>query len=85
MLKYLLILLLLVTATSVTFSQTTEATSVQATTNTGNAEIEMADILRRDGKIYVVVAVLVTVLAGLIFYLIRLDRKVSKLEQQFKS
>lgn len=47
-------------------------------------EVEMADTLRQDGKIYVVVAVLLTVLAGLIFYLIALDRKVSKLEKQFK-
>ncbi len=61
-------------------------TTVQATTEAGSSsEVEMADTLRRDGKIYVVVAVIVTVLAGLILYLIRLDRKVSKLEQQLKS
>jgi hypothetical protein len=47
-------------------------------------EVEMADTLRQDGKIYVVVVVLLTVLAGMIIYLVTLDRKVSKLEKQLK-
>lgn len=38
--------------------------------------------LRADGKIYVVVAVIVTILLGLYVYIIRLDRKISKLEKQ---
>lgn len=42
---------------------------------------EMADTFRTNGKIYVVVAVLLTILAGLILYLIRLDRKISRLEK----
>ncbi|HTN47166.1 MAG TPA: hypothetical protein VL098_12520 [Flavipsychrobacter sp.] len=42
---------------------------------------EMADGLRSDGKIYVVVLVLATIFAGLIIYLIRLDRKISHLEK----
>ena len=37
--------------------------------------------LRADGKIYVVIAVCVTILTGLFVYLILLDRKVSKLEK----
>jgi putative effector of murein hydrolase len=44
--------------------------------------IEMADTLRQDGKIYVVVIVLLTVLGGMIAYLVLLDRKVTKLEKQ---
>ena len=36
--------------------------------------------LRADGKIYVVMAVVITILTGLIIYLIRLDRKISRLE-----
>ena len=40
--------------------------------------------LRADGKIYVVVAVLLTILAGFIFYVIRLDRKIKKLEEKGK-
>ncbi|ALW83886.1 hypothetical protein AUC43_01455 [Hymenobacter sedentarius] len=45
---------------------------------------EMADGLRASGKIYVVVAAVVIIVAGLLFYLISLDRKVSKLEQEIK-
>jgi hypothetical protein len=37
--------------------------------------------LRADGKIYVVVAVVITILTGLFIYLIRLDRKITKLEK----
>jgi hypothetical protein len=42
---------------------------------------EMADALREDGKIYVVVLVLATIFAGIIAFLVRLDRKISKLEK----
>ena len=45
---------------------------------------EMADVLRQSGKIYVVVAAVVIIVAGLLFYLVSLDRKVSKLEEEFK-
>jgi len=45
---------------------------------------EMADTMRSNGKIYVVIAVILTIFAGIIFYLIRLDRKISKLESQEK-
>lgn len=38
--------------------------------------------LRADGKIYVVVAVVVVILLGLFAYLVRLDLKISKLEKQ---
>ncbi|MBG8554265.1 CcmD family protein [Hymenobacter guriensis] len=43
---------------------------------------EMADTLRQDGKIYVVVAVIAVVLAGLLVYLISLDRKLTRLEKE---
>jgi CcmD family protein len=43
--------------------------------------VEMADALRRNGKIYVVVAVILAIFLGIIIYLIRLDRKISKLEK----
>lgn len=38
--------------------------------------------LRADGKIYVVLAVAVTILLGLVIYLISLDRKISRIEKQ---
>jgi CcmD family protein len=43
---------------------------------------EMADALRANGKIYVVVLVIVIILSGLLAYLVRLDRKVSRLERE---
>ena len=46
-----------------------------------NAQGAMADAMKENGKIYVVIAVMLTILAGLILYLIRLDRKISKLEK----
>jgi CcmD family protein len=43
---------------------------------------EMADALRASGKIYVVVLVIVIIISGLLLYLVRLDRKVSRLERE---
>jgi hypothetical protein len=45
-------------------------------------EVEMADGMRSNGKIYVVIAVILTILAGLIFYVARLDRKITKFEKE---
>ncbi len=47
-------------------------------------EVEMADVLRRDGKIYTVVFGVVTILTALIILLVRVDRKLFKLEALFK-
>jgi hypothetical protein len=51
----------------------------QATEN-----VEMADILRQDGKIYTVVFGLVVILTAMIILLVRVDRKIFHLERQFK-
>jgi len=48
-------------------------------------EAEMADVLRSNGKIYTVVAVLGIILAGLFAYLFLTERKLSRLEKQVKS
>lgn len=45
-------------------------------------EVEMADTFRAQGKIYVVVAILSIVFTGIVIYLIRLDRKISRLEKE---
>jgi len=45
---------------------------------------QMADFMRSNGKIYVVVAVVVTILIGLFVYLVSLDRKIGKLEKEKK-
>jgi len=49
-----------------------------------NDEVEMADVLRRDGKIYTVVFGVVVILTAMIILLLRVDRKVYKLEQEIK-
>lgn len=38
--------------------------------------------MRSEAKIYVVMAVVITILAGVLFYLVRLDTKLSKLEKK---
>lgn len=43
--------------------------------------VAMADTMRSEGRIYVVVAVMLTILAGLIIYVARIDRKISRLEK----
>lgn len=47
-----------------------------------NTSIEMADTMRSNGKIYVVVTVVMVIFAGLIFYMIQTDRKITKLEKE---
>lgn len=42
---------------------------------------EMADTFRAEGKIYVVVAIILIVLSGLVAYLFMLDRKLTRLER----
>lgn len=45
-------------------------------------DVEMADTLRSNGKIYVVVAVIVIILVGLLIYLFSLDRRLKMLEKK---
>jgi hypothetical protein len=47
-----------------------------------NNKVEMADTMRSEGKIYVVIAVILTILAGLFLYVARIDRKLTKLEKE---
>lgn len=47
-------------------------------------QVDMADRLRADGKIWVVVLVIAVVFAGIITYLVRLDRQIGKLEKEVK-
>jgi CcmD family protein len=50
----------------------------------GAKPVEMADKFRADGKIYVVVAVVLLILLGIFVYVARLDRKISTLEKELK-
>jgi hypothetical protein len=38
-------------------------------------------LMRSEGKIYVVMAVVITLFAGLLVYIIRLDKKITRLEK----
>ncbi len=42
---------------------------------------EMADVMRSNGKIYVVVVVCLIILVGLFVYMMLLDRKMNKMEK----
>jgi hypothetical protein len=46
------------------------------------AEVEMADTLHQNGKIYVVVAVVVIIFAGLVWYMIGIDRRLRRIEKK---
>jgi len=46
--------------------------------------VEMADGLRSNGLIYVLVLIIVIILAGLFIYLFSLDRKISKIENEHR-
>jgi uncharacterized membrane protein len=46
--------------------------------------VEMADAFRADGKIYVVVGIMVMSLLGVVLYLVSLDRKMTKIEKQIR-
>jgi hypothetical protein len=48
----------------------------------GAAKTTIGETMRSNGRIYVVVAVMLTILIGLILYLVRLDRKISKVEKE---
>ena len=49
-----------------------------------NSTIEMADVMRSEGKIYVLVGIIGIVFAGILVYIITTDRKVSRLEKLLK-
>jgi CcmD family protein len=59
---------------------TTIAHAQENVANPGNA-----DLMRSNGKLYVVVAVVITILVGLFFYVFNLDRKISRMEKGVKS
>ena len=51
----------------------------------GSSSVQMADTFRQEGKIYVVVLGLVIILTGVILFLIRVDRKIFKLENRIEN
>jgi hypothetical protein len=55
---------------------------ILGTINSFGQDAEMADTMRSEGKIYVVVAIILLILAGILAYLLTLDRKISGLEKK---
>lgn len=47
-----------------------------------NQAEDPTDFMRSEGKLYVVMAVVVTIVFGIFIYLVNLDRKISKLEKK---
>jgi CcmD family protein len=45
-------------------------------------QVEMADTMRSSGKIYVVIATIVIIFAGLAIYLFTIDRRLKKIEKE---
>jgi CcmD family protein len=50
-----------------------------------NSRVEMADVMRSEGKIYVLVGIIGIVFAGILFYVISTDRKVRKLQKMVEN
>lgn len=48
----------------------------------GDTSVEMADKLRADGKIWVVVAVVAVIFAGIAINMLRIDSKLRKIEKE---
>lgn len=51
----------------------------------GNTEVTMADKMRENGKIYVVVAVMAVIMGGIFTYMVFTDRKISRLEKELNA
>lgn len=49
-----------------------------------DSTVEMADVMRSNGKIYIVVTICLTILVGLFFYVFSLDRKITRFEKSNK-
>lgn len=57
------------------------AGNLQAQVATAGETGEQTGFMRSEAKIYVVMVVVITILAGLLAYLVRLDKKINKLEK----
>ena len=53
--------------------------------STLSAQTDNGDFMRSIGKIYVVVAVIVAIFIGIVLFLVYLDRKLTKLENQINN
>jgi len=54
---------------------------IQAVAFAQDANTNSNDLMRSNGKIFLVMTIVVVLMAGLLLYLISIDRKISKLEK----
>lgn len=50
-----------------------------------NNSVEMADQMRADGKIYVLVGIITIIFVGILVYVVNTDRKITKIEKNLPS
>jgi multisubunit Na+/H+ antiporter MnhB subunit len=79
--KKLVTIVLLIFSLSALAQEKTPVTEADYT----NSSVDMADVMRSEGKIYVLVGIIVIIFAGIIVYLVHTDRKISKLEKNLPS
>lgn len=53
-------------------------------TNLAQAQVEMATSFRGEGKIYVVIAIILVILAGFFYLLFKLDQRTKRLEKEIE-
>ena len=80
----ILMLSLVLTFSGVEMSKAQEKHKIEQK-DYANNEVEMADTMRSNGKIYIVVATIISLFAGIVVYLVMLDRKISTLENNFNN
>lgn len=64
---------------------TTMSSTAQESAEMKRPEVEMADVFYQDGKIYVVIGVLVIIFVGLFLYLFMTDKRLKKVEKELKN
>jgi hypothetical protein len=79
---YFFLLLLSINVSAGNNSQKADSTQTSAPKI---EEVEMADKFREDGKIYVVVTVVLIILLGMLFYIFTLEKKISRIEKEINS
>jgi hypothetical protein len=57
---------------------------ISSAANAQTTEVVMADGFYSEGKIYVVIGVVMLIFTGIIIYLISLDRKLNRIEKALK-
>jgi Na+/alanine symporter len=67
---------------SIIVAHAQEKTAVDTTGGAPQQQVEMAEVMRSEGKIYVVVGIVMIVLAIMLIYLFTIDRNVKRLEKQ---